>query len=369
MLAIRSYHDPDMLLVGETPCTPAATKAGMQCSVLPFVEQQTQMAVWSMVSAPLLLSADLTQIPADSLNILTNPEALAIDQDAMARMAFRFYSGPDGVDMWRKDLSGGDVAVAIVYMGATPSPAPNPPGAWVATPGDIYDDAECPNLGQSPMCSGLGSAQHTIECAQQSCLADMACTAINVAVSGELFGHYDKRGCSAGNASRPEWKNGPGWTGFHFAALPRPVPPEARPLPSGFVLDLADAGFAVTTPVSVRDIFNRTGLGVHRGTFATPRPIPLHGVRRLRPYDSPYDSPYASPYDSPAAHPAARRTPTSTLFSHHLPRLFWRSWVPCLVDADWCLESDGVPNSRLQVLWLRLSFAPLYGSSAKRTEL
>ena len=115
------------------------------------------------------------------------------------------------------------------------------------------------------MCSGLDSAR-TIECAQQSCLADMACTAINVAISGEHLGHYVKRGCSAGNASRPEWKNGPGWMGFHFAALPRPVPPEARPLPSGFVLDLADAGFAATTPVSVRDIFNQTSLGTATST-------------------------------------------------------------------------------------------------------
>jgi len=146
----------------------------MHCSVLPFVEQQTQMAVWSMASAPLLLSADLTQIPADSLDILTNPEALAIDQDAMAQMAFRFYRDPvSGVDVWRKDLTGGDVAVAIVYMGAAPAPAPNPPGTWVATPGTVYDNAECPNLGNAPMCSGLGSAQRTIECAQQSCLADM----------------------------------------------------------------------------------------------------------------------------------------------------------------------------------------------------
>ena len=65
-----------------------------------------------------------------------------------------------------------------------------------------------------------------------------ACTAINVAVSGAFLGHYVKRGCSVGNASKPEWQNGPGWTRFHFAALPRPVPPAAMPLPSGFVLDL-----------------------------------------------------------------------------------------------------------------------------------
>jgi hypothetical protein len=49
-----------MLLAGETPCSSAATKAGMMCSVLPLEEQKTQMAIWSMMSAPLLLSADLS---------------------------------------------------------------------------------------------------------------------------------------------------------------------------------------------------------------------------------------------------------------------------------------------------------------------
>jgi len=142
------FHDPDMLLAGETPCTPNATHAGMkvpsqflrfvpaivptdlhaadlaltwrvQCNVLPLPEQQTQMALWSMASAPLLLSADLTNVPNDSMTILTNPEVLAINQDAAVRMGFRFGSdASSGVDLWRKDLVGGDVAVAVVYMGS-----------------------------------------------------------------------------------------------------------------------------------------------------------------------------------------------------------------------------------------------------------
>ena len=81
-----------MLLVGETPCSAAATAAGMKCSVLPLAEQQTQMAIWSMASAPLLLSADLTNIPNESMAILTNPIALKINQDPQGRMPFRFIS-------------------------------------------------------------------------------------------------------------------------------------------------------------------------------------------------------------------------------------------------------------------------------------
>jgi len=118
------WHDPDMLLVGETPCSPAAKAAGMRCSVLPLEEQKTQLAIWAMVNAPLQLSADLTNIPADSLALLTNKGVLAINQDPLGRMPFRYYSNAtNGVDIWRKDLVGGDVALAIVNMGATELPA------------------------------------------------------------------------------------------------------------------------------------------------------------------------------------------------------------------------------------------------------
>ena len=81
---------------GETPCTPSATRAGMQCNVLPLPEQQTQMALWSMASAPLLLSADLTGVPADSMAILTNPEVGALDRHTIIRFPIGACAGPRG---------------------------------------------------------------------------------------------------------------------------------------------------------------------------------------------------------------------------------------------------------------------------------
>ena len=54
------WHDPDMLLAGEPPCSAEATRAGMKCNVLPIEEQKTQLAIWAMANAPLQLSADLT---------------------------------------------------------------------------------------------------------------------------------------------------------------------------------------------------------------------------------------------------------------------------------------------------------------------
>ena len=48
------WHDPDMLIVGNTPCSPADLKNGMHCGTLTPDEERTQMAIWSMASAPLL---------------------------------------------------------------------------------------------------------------------------------------------------------------------------------------------------------------------------------------------------------------------------------------------------------------------------
>ena len=117
------WHDPDMLLAGETACSAEATRdphdycwhlgcilprvpamivragAGMKCNVLPIEEQKTQLAIWAMASAPLLLSADLTSIPNASMAILTNREILSINQDALGRMPFRFIANSTlGVD-------------------------------------------------------------------------------------------------------------------------------------------------------------------------------------------------------------------------------------------------------------------------------
>lgn len=280
------WHDPDMLLVGETPCSPDATKAGMHCSVLPIEEQQTQMAIWAMASAPLLLSADLTNIPNSSMEILTNPLALEINQDPQGRMPFRFISngGPSGgVDVWRKDLSGGNVAVAIVHM-LTKGQLPNLVN-WTRS-GSIYDDSTCPNIGDNIPCSGA----NFVECCKEGCLADQKCTAINV---NERARRCIKRGCTAKNSTRPATSPpAPGWESFRITTLPRPMPPTPPALAPGFSVKMSDIGYAFNTQVQVTDVFEQVDLGIHQGEFLTHRPIPAHGVLWLHMQYSPqYSAP------------------------------------------------------------------------------
>jgi len=111
-----AWHDPDMLITGNTPCSSTEQKNGMHCNTLTHDEELTQFIVWSMASAPLFMSNDLARVPEASKAILQNNEILSIDQDVLGRMCRRFALYEDGTQMWKKELDGGDVAVALVNL-------------------------------------------------------------------------------------------------------------------------------------------------------------------------------------------------------------------------------------------------------------
>ena len=78
------------------------------------------MSLWSMWSAPLLMSNDVKNVPASSKALLQNRKLLAINQDPLGRMARRFSitlsaasATAGGGQGWRKDLANGDVAVVL----------------------------------------------------------------------------------------------------------------------------------------------------------------------------------------------------------------------------------------------------------------
>jgi hypothetical protein len=115
------WHDPDMLLLGQTPCSAEDQKNGMHCNSLTHDEEKTQLAVWAMASAPLFMSNDLPNVPPASKALLLNRELLAINQDPLGRMCFRFLNeSSTGTSGWRKELADGDVAVALVNKAAEP---------------------------------------------------------------------------------------------------------------------------------------------------------------------------------------------------------------------------------------------------------
>ena len=93
------WNDPDMLEIGN---------GGMN-----FEEYRTHMTLWVMLAAPLLAGNDLSRMSDADKDLLTNREAIAIDQDALGQQATRVWQKGD-FSLWRKPLSNGRIAVALV---------------------------------------------------------------------------------------------------------------------------------------------------------------------------------------------------------------------------------------------------------------
>ena len=65
-----------------------------------------------MLCSPLLIGCDMTQFDAFTLNLLTNDEVLAVDQDPLGHQASRL--GKDGkLEVWAKNMEDGSKAVGL----------------------------------------------------------------------------------------------------------------------------------------------------------------------------------------------------------------------------------------------------------------
>lgn len=81
-------------------------------------EFRSQMALWSMSAAPLVVGSDPRTFSQATIAALTNPDLLAIDRDALGKQAVRV--GPAGTtETWTKPLANGATAVALVNRGDT----------------------------------------------------------------------------------------------------------------------------------------------------------------------------------------------------------------------------------------------------------
>ena len=60
--------------------------------------------MWCIMSSPLLIGCDLEKIPASSLEILKNPELIAVNQDSLALQAYPAVRYADGSGIFVKDI-------------------------------------------------------------------------------------------------------------------------------------------------------------------------------------------------------------------------------------------------------------------------
>jgi alpha-galactosidase len=110
------WNDPDTLVIGKNgrPWGPI-----MQPTRLTPNKQYTQVSLWSLLAAPILIGCPLDDIDAFTLSLLTNDEVLEIDQDELGRQAAQTVV--DGRrQVWVKELADGSRAIGLFNLAAVP---------------------------------------------------------------------------------------------------------------------------------------------------------------------------------------------------------------------------------------------------------
>ncbi len=106
-----NWNDPDMLVVGWVGWGPR-----LHPTRLTPDEQYTHISLWCLLSSPLLIGCDLTRLDDFTLNLLTNDEVLAIDQDPLGKQATPIIK-QGNIQVWIKDLEDGTKAIGIFNLG------------------------------------------------------------------------------------------------------------------------------------------------------------------------------------------------------------------------------------------------------------
>jgi alpha-galactosidase len=110
------WNDPDMLVVGRVGWGP-----NIHPTRLTPNEQITHITLWSLQSSPLLIGADMSAMDQFTVDVLSNDEVLAVNQDPLGKPAGRVAR--DGwSEVWARPLADGTMAVGLFNRGITAAP-------------------------------------------------------------------------------------------------------------------------------------------------------------------------------------------------------------------------------------------------------
>jgi alpha-galactosidase len=113
------WNDPDMMEIGN----------GMTVN-----QDRAHMAMWCMLAAPLMAGNDISTMSKETVEILTNKDVIAVDQDILGIQGFKF-AVKDSVETWFKPLS--DEHWAVCFLNRSKQPV-NVVFDWKAE--KVYDD-------------------------------------------------------------------------------------------------------------------------------------------------------------------------------------------------------------------------------------
>lgn len=111
------WNDPDMMILGNV-----TTGSPLHPTRLTPNEQYSHVSLFSLLAAPLLIGCPIEQLDDFTLNLLTNDEVIAVNQDPLGKPA-RLVSDENGVQVWLKPLENGEYAVGLFNIngyGKTP---------------------------------------------------------------------------------------------------------------------------------------------------------------------------------------------------------------------------------------------------------
>ena len=103
------WNDPDMLMVG------IVGFGNTHPTHLKPNEQLLHISMWSMLSAPLLIGCDMTRLDKFTVDLLSNDEAIDINQDPLGKPAARVVKNGDK-EVWARPLFDGTHAAALVNL-------------------------------------------------------------------------------------------------------------------------------------------------------------------------------------------------------------------------------------------------------------
>jgi alpha-galactosidase len=101
------WNDPDMLEVGNGKMTET--------------EYQAHFSLWCLLAAPLMAGNDLRSMSPEIRAILTNREAIAVNQDPLGMQGRKVRDDGD-LEVWARQLSDGSRAVILLNRSASEAP-------------------------------------------------------------------------------------------------------------------------------------------------------------------------------------------------------------------------------------------------------
>jgi alpha-galactosidase len=105
-----NWNDVDMMIVGQV-----GWGDNLHPTKLTPDEQYTHMSLWCLLNAPLLIGCDMSKLDEFTLNLLTNNEVIAIDQNTYSQPAIPVLK-KDGYQIWVKKMSAKEYAIGIFNL-------------------------------------------------------------------------------------------------------------------------------------------------------------------------------------------------------------------------------------------------------------